>query len=134
MLPAVLAHNGNGLLFRETTGELRGRRSMGWLLFPDVRNRVEGEARNSGEVAFRRRSLLCGANADQDVLGRHLRISCSDLLGIGPIVLEQERGLASELARIGALEQECQEDSAEVRATFESLSNPMQLEPAACWR
>lgn len=39
-----------------------------------------------------------------------LRISCSDVLGIGTLVLEQERGLASELARIGALEQECQEE------------------------
>ena len=56
-----------------------------------------------------------------------LQISCSDVLSIGPLVLEQERGLASELMRIGALEQECQKDSAEVSETFASLSNLMQL-------
>ena len=56
-----------------------------------------------------------------------LRVSCSEVLGIGPLVLDQERGLSSELARIGALEQECQQDSAEAQATFANLSTLMQL-------
>ena len=56
-----------------------------------------------------------------------LRISCSEVLGIGPMVLEKEQELLSELARIEALELECQQESAEVRETFASLSNLMQL-------
>jgi chromosome segregation ATPase len=56
-----------------------------------------------------------------------LRIGCSDVMGIGPLVLEQERGLSSELARIGALEQRSQQESGGVRETAASLSNLMQL-------
>jgi hypothetical protein len=56
-----------------------------------------------------------------------LRIGCSDVMGIGPLVLEQERELSSELARIETLEQKCQHDSEGVRETVASLSNLMQL-------
>jgi hypothetical protein len=56
-----------------------------------------------------------------------LRIGCSDVMAIGPLVLEQERGLSSELARVEALEQGCQQDSEGVRETFASLSTLMQF-------
>lgn len=62
-----------------------------------------------------------------DCAGNILRISTSEVTGIGPAVLRQERELSEQLGRIERLEQECEADSAEVQATFEGLSNLMQL-------
>jgi len=56
-----------------------------------------------------------------------LRISSSEMGGIGPLVLEQEKNLSSNLACIEALEQECQGENEEVQNTFAGLSNLMQL-------
>jgi chromosome segregation ATPase len=56
-----------------------------------------------------------------------LRISSSDVEGIGPVVLAQERGLSEQLARIDALERECQADTANVEGTLAALSSLMQL-------
>jgi methyl-accepting chemotaxis protein len=56
-----------------------------------------------------------------------LRISSSEVVGTGPVVLEQERELSQQLARIEALEQECRADTAEVDDTLAGLSNLMQL-------
>jgi hypothetical protein len=56
-----------------------------------------------------------------------LRISSSEVMGIGPAVFEQERELSSQLARIEQLKQECQADNEEVQNTFAGLSNLMQL-------
>lgn len=46
---------------------------------------------------------------------------------IGPLVLDQERELSAQLARIEALEQECEKDNEEVRGTFAGLSSLMRL-------
>jgi hypothetical protein len=56
-----------------------------------------------------------------------LRIGASEVVAIGPAVLEQERELSSQLQRIEHLEEECEADSAEVRSTFDGLANLMQL-------
>jgi chromosome segregation ATPase len=56
-----------------------------------------------------------------------LRISSSELVGIGPLVLEQERELSAQLVRIEGIERECETDNAEVQATFAGLSSLMQL-------
>jgi len=56
-----------------------------------------------------------------------LRISSSEMVAIGPLVLEQERNLSAELARIELLERECQKDNLEVQSAISGLSNLMQL-------
>ena len=56
-----------------------------------------------------------------------LKISSSEVKGIGPMVLDQERDLAQQLARIDAIEKECQANTAKVEKTFADLSVLMQL-------
>jgi hypothetical protein len=56
-----------------------------------------------------------------------LRISSSDMVGIGPLVLEQERNLSTELAHLEALESECQRDNLEVQSAISGLAHLMQL-------
>jgi hypothetical protein len=56
-----------------------------------------------------------------------LRVSSSELVGIGPMVLQQENKLSAQLERIERLEEQCEKDNAEVQETFSSLSNLMQL-------
>ena len=56
-----------------------------------------------------------------------LRISSSEIVGLGPLVLEQETRLSEQLQRIEQLERECETDSEEVRGTFAGLNKLMQL-------
>jgi hypothetical protein len=56
-----------------------------------------------------------------------LRVSASEVVGIGPMVLEQEREVSSQLARIEQLEQASQSQSDGVQGTLEGLSTLMQL-------
>ncbi len=56
-----------------------------------------------------------------------LQISASEIVGIGPVVLEQELALSKQLVRIEALEQECQQETAGVEDTLAGLSTLMQL-------
>ena len=60
-------------------------------------------------------------------MGGILRVSASDVVGIGPVVLDQERDLSSQLAHIERLERECQAYSERIQRTFGGLSNLMQL-------
>jgi hypothetical protein len=43
-------------------------------------------------------------------LGSILGVSSSELASIGPLVLEQEQGLSSQLVRVKDLEKECKKD------------------------
>ena len=56
-----------------------------------------------------------------------VRISSSEVMGIGPLVLKQEEDLSAQLGRIEQIEQACQADNAEVQSTFAGLENLMQL-------
>jgi hypothetical protein len=56
-----------------------------------------------------------------------LKISSSEVKGIGPVVLAQAQGLSRQLARIDALEQECMADTAEVEGSLSALSALMKL-------
>jgi hypothetical protein len=60
-------------------------------------------------------------------MGGILRISASDLVEIGPLVLEQERAMSAQLSHIELLERECQADSERIRGTLEGISNLSQL-------
>jgi methyl-accepting chemotaxis protein len=55
------------------------------------------------------------------------RISASDMVGIGPLVLEQERSMSSQLAHIEFLERECQAYGEKIRTTLAGISNLSQL-------
>ncbi len=56
-----------------------------------------------------------------------LRVSVSDVVGIAPLVLEQERELSSQLGQIEGLERESQAYSERIQRTFGGLTNLMQL-------
>jgi hypothetical protein len=52
-----------------------------------------------------------------------LRISASELVEIGPLVLEQERAMLAQLSHIELLERECLANSERLRGTLEGISN-----------
>ena len=56
-----------------------------------------------------------------------MRVSTSEVVGIGPMVLEQEREVSSQLARIELLERESQSYSGRIQNNLGGLSNLMQL-------
>ena len=56
-----------------------------------------------------------------------LRTSASEVVGIGPLVLEKEREVSSRLAQVEALENESQAYSERLRGTLGGLCNLMQL-------
>jgi methyl-accepting chemotaxis protein len=56
-----------------------------------------------------------------------LRISSSEVVEIGPVVLAQEREMSAQLTRIEELERECQADNEKVQNTLTGLSHLMQL-------
>jgi hypothetical protein len=60
-------------------------------------------------------------------MGSILKISASDLVGIGPLVVEQERLMLSQLSHIELLESQCQGYSERIRSTLEGISNLSQL-------
>ena len=56
-----------------------------------------------------------------------LRVSASELLGIGPVVLEQERELSSQLTHIETLERESKTYNERIQSALGGLSSLMQL-------
>jgi hypothetical protein len=56
-----------------------------------------------------------------------LKVSASDMVGIGPMVLEQERSASAQLAQIEGLEREGQAFSERIQGTLGGLSSLMQL-------
>jgi len=63
----------------------------------------------------------------RNCMGGILKISSFEIERIGPVVLDQEKDLAQQLARIDAIEQECQINTKKVEKTFVALSTLMQL-------
>jgi hypothetical protein len=60
-------------------------------------------------------------------MGSILRISASELVGVGPLVLEQEQSMSSQLSHIDALERECQSYGEKLRSTLVGISNLSDL-------
>jgi ElaB/YqjD/DUF883 family membrane-anchored ribosome-binding protein len=60
-------------------------------------------------------------------MGDIMRVSTSEVVGIGPMVLEQEREVSSQLAHIELLERESQAYSGRIQSNLGGLSNLMQL-------
>ena len=60
-------------------------------------------------------------------MGGILRVSTSEVVGIGPVVLEQEREVSSQLAHIERLERKSQAHGERLHRTLGGLSNLMQL-------
>jgi len=56
-----------------------------------------------------------------------LRISASELIGIGPLVLEQERLMSAQLSHIDLLEGQCKGYSERIRSSLEGISNLSHL-------
>jgi methyl-accepting chemotaxis protein len=99
------------------------------------------KARVTPEAALAHAGLaiqICQLNAIQATIGEWksqirtcmesiFRISASDIVGIGPLVLEQEDSMASQISHIELLERECQAHSEKVRSTIAGISNLSQL-------
>lgn len=56
-----------------------------------------------------------------------LRISASELVGIGPLVLQQEQSMSSQLSHIAMLEGQCRDYNERIRSTLEGVSSLSQL-------
>ena len=63
----------------------------------------------------------------RDCMGGILRVSTSEVMGIAPQVLEQEREVAAQLAHIELLERESQSYGMKIQRTLGGLSNLAQL-------
>lgn len=63
----------------------------------------------------------------RECLGGILQVSTSEVVGIGPVVLAQERKVSAQLVRIEKLESEGQAYSERIRGTLGGLANLMQL-------
>jgi prefoldin subunit 5 len=55
------------------------------------------------------------------------RIASAEILRIGPMMLNEERALSSQLARVERLEEECEAGDARVQASFSGITGLMQL-------
>lgn len=67
------------------------------------------------------------ASQIRQCMGDIMRVSTSEVVGIGPMVLEREREVSSQLAQIELLERESQAYSGRIQSNLEELSNLMQL-------
>jgi uncharacterized phage infection (PIP) family protein YhgE len=74
-----------------------------------------------------KKTVASWASQIRTCVGGILRVSASDVVGIGPMVLEQERELSSQLAHIERLERESQAYSERIQRTLGGISNLMQL-------
>jgi hypothetical protein len=72
-------------------------------------------------------TIATWASQIRTCMGGILRVSATDVVGIGPAVLELERDLSSQLVHIERLERECQAHSARIQGAFGGLSSLMQL-------
>jgi hypothetical protein len=60
-------------------------------------------------------------------MGSILRISASELVGVGPLVLEQEQSMSSELVHIDSLERECEAYGEKLSSTLDGISHLSDL-------
>jgi methyl-accepting chemotaxis protein len=91
-------------------------------------------AQVSGGLAIQSYQLLSAHETSAKWLGQIrecldgiLRIGAAELAEIGPVVVAQERELASQIARIEALERDCQAGSKEVEQMLSVLTTLMQM-------
>jgi transcriptional regulator len=56
-----------------------------------------------------------------------LRISASELVGVGPLVLEQEESMSAQLFHIESIERECKSYGDKLRATLDGISHLSEL-------
>jgi len=74
-----------------------------------------------------RETISNWASQIRTCIGGILRVSASDVVGIGFKVLDQERELSDQLARIECLERQSQAHSGRIQSTFGGLSSLRQL-------
>ena len=79
------------------------------------------------QLRFTKQTLASWASQIRTCVGGILRVSASDVVGIAPLVLEQEQGLSSQLVHIERLERESQGHSDRIQRTFGGISDLMQL-------
>lgn len=74
-----------------------------------------------------RETIAAWATQIKNCMGVILTVSTSEVIGIGPVVLVQERELSSQLAHIDRLERESHAYSKRIQGTLGGLSNLMLL-------
>lgn len=74
-----------------------------------------------------RETVASWASQIRTCLSGIMRVSTSEVVGIGPVVLEQEREVSSQLAQIDRLESESQAYSRRIQSNLGGLSNLTQL-------
>src|SRR5579863_8850207 len=72
-------------------------------------------------------SMAAWASQIDACLGNIAGVSSSELASIGPLVIQQEQGLSSQLIRIKDLEHECEKDGGEVESALSGLSSLIEM-------
>jgi hypothetical protein len=67
------------------------------------------------------------ASQIQACMSSIFRISASELVGVGPLVLEQEESMSAQLCHIDSLERECKSYGEKLRSTLDGISNLSEL-------
>jgi hypothetical protein len=86
-----------------------------------------GLAIQISQLASIRTTITEWATQIRMCMGSILRISASELVGVGPLVLEQEQSMSFQLSHIDSLERECQSYGEKLRSTLEGISNLSEL-------
>jgi hypothetical protein len=74
-----------------------------------------------------RETITEWASQIQACMGSIFRISASDLVGVGPLVLEQEESMSAQLFNIDSLERECKSYGEKLRSTLDGISHLSEL-------
>jgi hypothetical protein len=74
-----------------------------------------------------RETITEWASQIQSCVGSIFRISASELVGVGPLVLEQEESMSAQLFNIDSLERECKSYGEKLRSTLNGISNLSEL-------
>jgi hypothetical protein len=67
------------------------------------------------------------ASQIQACVGGIFRISASELVGVGPLVLEQEQSMSAQLLNIDSIERECKSYGEKLRSTLDGISHLSEL-------
>ncbi|MGA8740045.1 MAG: hypothetical protein WB561_02540 [Terracidiphilus sp.] len=94
---------------------------------------AQDEARYSAILTIQARQVECARDSTEEwilqvnrCLESILRVGSSDVVIIGAKILDQERGLSTQLSRIERLERECEADDAEIGCCLAELAELVQ--------
>lgn len=74
-----------------------------------------------------RETIIEWASRIQTCMGNILSISASEVVGVGPLVLEQEESMSAQLFHIESIERECKSYGEKLRSTLDGIAHLSEL-------